>query len=175
MSLFVFNFFFYPKINNVVVSYFVIGDRIDGLQTLFLALGGAMIGAIAIAFSLIMFAMQINVERIPYGLFRKFSTDSKLLGLFVIVFFLAITIICLSLISDTTWVTITALIATWSTIFIIVFFLVAYRRALILISPVEQLKILVIGTKKNLNLWSRAARRTTPLLKGNNLDSKVTD
>ena len=110
MSLFVFNFFFYPKINNVVVSYFVIGDRIDGLQTLFLALGGAMIGAIAIAFSLIMFAMQINVERIPYGLFRKFSTDSKLLGLFVIVFFLAITIICLSLISDTTWVTITALI-----------------------------------------------------------------
>ncbi|KTD48147.1 hypothetical protein Lrub_1476 [Legionella rubrilucens] len=167
VSLFILNILVYPKINKIVEPYYQIGDRINGLQTLFIALGGAMIGATAIAFSLIMFAMQVNVERMPYGLFRKFSADLRLLGLFVIVFFLAITIACLSLISNVTWVTTTVLIAIWSTVFIIIFFLVAYRRALILISPIEQLTILVTDTKNNLNIWSRAAQRASPLLRNN--------
>lgn len=175
LGLFILNYFIYPKINGIVEPYFQIGDRINGIQTLFIALGGAMIGATAIAFSLIMFAMQVNVGRVPYGLFRKFSSDLRLLSIFVIVFFLAIMIACLSLVSDITWITVTILIATWSTIFIILFFLVAYKRALTLISPIEQLSILINSTKKNLGLWAKAARRATPLLKNSNSKKKETD
>jgi hypothetical protein len=174
LGLLILNCFIYPKINEIVEPYFQIRDRINGIQTLLITLGGAMIGATAIAFSLIMFAMQVNVGRVPYGLFRKFSSDLRLLSIFVIVFFLAIMIACLSLVSDTTWISIIILIATWSTIFIILFFLVAYKRALTLISPIEQLSILITSTKKNLDLWKKAARRATPLLQ-NNSEKKEAD
>ena len=154
-----------PKLHSVLEPYFSVQDRFDGFQTLLVTLGGALIGATAIAFSLIMFAMQVNVERMPYGLFRKFSSDPKLLCSFAITFVFAIAITCSSLIPDKSWVTLATLGAMWSSVFILIFFLIAYRRALNLISPTKQLSILVADTKKNLDVWARAAQRATPLIK----------
>lgn len=157
--------FLVPVLQNATEPYFSEQSRFDGFQTLLVTLGGALIGATAIAFSLIMFAMQVSVERMPHGLFRKFSSDSKLLGTFAVTFVLAILITSLSLIPDKTWVVVAALITAWSSVLIIVFFLLAYRRALSLISPTKQLAFIVTDTKKNLNAWGRAAYRAAPLLR----------
>ena len=154
-----------PKLNSVLEPYFSVQERFNGLQTLLVTLGAALIGATAIAFALIMFAMQVNVERMPYGLFRKFSSDQKLLGSFALTFVFAIAIICSSLIPDESWVTLATLGAMWGSVSILIFLLIAYRRALNLISPTKQLLILVADTKKNLDFWARAAQRAAFLIK----------
>ncbi len=164
LSLVVANWLFFPDFNRVLEHYFSTQNRFSGLQVLFVSLGGAMIGATAIAFSLIMFAMQVNVERMPHGLFKKFSSDFKLLGSFAITFFLAIFITSLSLIPDNSWVTLAVLVATWCLMLLLIFLILAYRRALDLISPTKQLYLLTIDTKKDLNRWSKAASRLAPLL-----------
>jgi hypothetical protein len=89
---------FIPALQNHFESYLSVQGRLASIRALFLTLGGALIGATAIAFSLIMFAMQVNVERMPHGLFRKFSSDVKLLGAFAATFSLAALITGLSLI-----------------------------------------------------------------------------
>ena len=170
--LIILNIAIYPSVYGYVKPYFEINDRMSSLQSLFLGLGGALTGATAIAFSLIMFAMQVNVERLPYGLFKKFSTDFKLLGLFIIIMLLAISISSMSLIQDATWSTKFICIAFWNISIIILLTLTAYKRALTLISPFEQLAILVSHTKKNLTLWSKAANRAVPLLRKSNVEDK---
>ncbi|MFL0809355.1 MAG: hypothetical protein K6L76_02970 [Agarilytica sp.] len=154
-------------LQNYLEPQFAQSGRLDSLTSLFLAIGGAMIGATAIAFSLIMFAMQVNVERMPHGLFRKFSSDIKLLGVFASTFSLAIIITVLSLISDKSFVAIAILVSIWCSSLIIVLFMVAYRRALDLISPTKQLSLVVLDTKKNFNRWDRAVRRTAPIIRAN--------
>ena len=153
------------KFNSVLGSYFSVQDRFNGFRTLLVTLGSALIGATAIAFSLIMFAMQVNVERMPYGLFRKFSSDPKLIGSFAITFVLAITITFLSLVTDKSWVTLVSFGVVWGLVLILIFLLIAYRRALNLISPTKQLLFIVADTKKNLDVWARAAQRAAPLFK----------
>ncbi|HHT9690286.1 TPA: hypothetical protein ACT9A8_000209 [Legionella pneumophila] len=172
LFLIIINIYLYPTIKTHTNLYFSINDHIDSLQSLFLGLGGALIGATAIAFSLIMFAMQVNVQRLPYGLFKKFSTDKKLLGLFVFIMLLAVGISSMSLIQAPEWSALFCLFSFWSIFLIILLTLAAYRRALTLISPFEQLSILISNTKKNLTLWSKAANRAIPLMKKNPLDNE---
>lgn len=170
LTLFFCSLWFYQDLRFLIEPYFSNKESIDSLQTLFVSLGGALIGATAIAFSLIMFAMQVNVERMPHGLFRKFSSDLKLLSSFGVTFALAMVITILSLIPDDSWVTISLLVAVWCVNLIVLFLLIAYRRALSLISPTEQLAILVTDTKINLKKWNKAAQRALPLLKGDEDD-----
>ncbi|MFC1884659.1 DUF2254 family protein [Thermodesulfobacteriota bacterium] len=154
-----------PKFNSILEPYFSFKDRFENFRTLLMTLGGALIGATAIAFSLIMFAMQVNVERMPYGLFRKFSSDLKLLGSFAITFLLALFITCSYLITDKSLAALIAFCAAWSSALILIFLVFAYRRALNLISPTKQLAILVENTKRNLNAWAKAAHRHEPILR----------
>lgn len=156
-----------PALQTYLEPYFSQPGRIDSFKALYLSLGGAMIGATAIAFSLIMFAMQVNVERMPHGLFRKFSSDAKLLGAFTSTFSLALIITVLSLIPDKSWVSIATLVTVWCSFLIILLFVLAYRRALILISPTMQLGLVVADTKRDFKIWDRAIKRTTPLLRKN--------
>jgi hypothetical protein len=139
-------------------------DRVTMVRDLCLNLGSALIGATAIAFSLIMFAMQVNVERMPHGLFRKFSTDSKLIFTFVATFSLATVTICLSLIPDSSWVAFSIVTSAWSLILILLLFGIAYRRALDLISPTKQIELLLADTKKNFITLDKAIRRISPML-----------
>lgn len=152
-----------PQLQSGLDAYFSDQVRFTAFQSLLSTLGGAMVGATAIAFSLIMFAMQVNVERMPHGMFRKFSADIKLLGSFVITFLLAVSISVLSLIPDKSWVAISTLIAIWALLLSLGLFIFAYRRALNLISPTKQLSIIVADVRRNFRVWERAARRSAPL------------
>ena len=153
-----------PTLQGALAPYFSDDVRFAGFRTLLVTLGGSLIGAAAIAFTLVMFAMQVNVERMPHGLFRKFSSDQKLLCAFTATFLLAIVIATMSLIPDTSWLAIATLVACWGTALILVFFLYAYRRALRLISPTQQLIFVVADAHRDLQAWVRRARRAGPLL-----------
>ena len=153
-----------PTIQGALEPYFLTEERFSGFRTLLVTVGGSLIGAAAIVFSLVMFAMQVNVERMPHGLFRKFSADPKVLGAFAATFLLAIAVAGLSLVPDRSWLAVATLIASWGTVLILVLFLYAYRRALSLISPTQQLALVVADVRRDLQAWLRRARRAAPLL-----------
>jgi len=143
-----------------------LGDKehLASVQQFLVTLGGALIGATAIAFSLIMFAMQVNVDRMPHGLFRKFGSDVRLLAAFVSTFVLATGIAVASLIVEQKSIVEALVLAMWSTLLILLLFLNAYRRALVLISPSEQLRIVVATAHADMQRWVKRAKRLEPLL-----------
>lgn len=139
-------------------------DHLSAFQQLLTSLGGALLGATAIAFSLIMFAMQINVDRMPYGLFRKLGSDLRLLFAFVVTFVLAVGIASLSLSVEEVGVARSLALAAWGAVLTLLLFLYAYRRALALISPHEQLRIVRQTAVASLQRWVARAKRMAPLL-----------
>jgi hypothetical protein len=153
-----------PAIQNVVGQFFATDERLATLRNFLVALGGALVGATAIGFSVVMFAVQMNFARTPYGLFRKLSSDFRLLGAFAATFFLALGVGVVSLIPDASWVAIALVSAGWATVLILVLFLYAYRRALKLINPLQQINFIVVRARHDLRAWVRRARRAKPLL-----------
>jgi hypothetical protein len=71
-----------PELRKWLESHFATEAQLGILRSLFLTLGGALIGAAAIVSSLVLFAMQVNIERMPHGLFRRLSADPRLLSAF---------------------------------------------------------------------------------------------
>ena len=163
---------FSPAIQLATDYYFGNDEKLSDLRAVFLTLGGSLIGATAIAFSLIMFAMQVNLERMPYGLFRKFSSDIKIMGAITATFVLALTIIATSIFIDRSWLAYLILIAFWSTFLIPILILYAYNRALRLVSPATQLDIIVQETRYNLKAWDRRAKRAKPLFEQASLQNR---
>ena len=139
-------------------------DHIKTLQDLYGSLGAAMIGAAAIAASFVLFAMQVNVERLPYGLFRRFSGDARLLTAFATSFILAIALACFSLSDDPDWVARLLASALLTVAVILRLFLFAYRRSLDLISPQQQLSLLVADGRRDVRLWERRIRWLSPVI-----------
>jgi hypothetical protein len=140
----------------------------------FLNVGSALIGAAAIVTSLVLFAMQVNIERMPHGLFRRLSADRKLLGAFALAFLLAIGVATLSTFVDQARLAHVVLAASWAVVFILISFMYAYRRALVLINPLQQLDILIQDTRKELRTWARRAQRAIPLLERDESASSTT-
>lgn len=164
LALLVVCFLVAPALQNALAAQFTTPQRIATLQTLVMTLGGAFIGATAIAFSVVMFAVQINFARMPYGLFQRLSSDVKLLGAFAATFLAAIAIASLSLFPDKTWLAFAVIGASYGTILILALFLYSYRRALLLINPLYQLRLLVERACEEMRIWDRRARRAAPLL-----------
>ena len=138
--------------------------EVETFRSMFQSLGGGLVGATAIAFALVMFAMQTNVEKMPHGLFKRLSSDGRLLGAYLLSFLLSVFVMSLSLVPNSDWITVAVLSAFWATVSILWLFLFAYRRALLLINPVSQLSILVHDTARNLTAWANMADKLTPLL-----------
>ncbi len=153
-----------PALQNVLASYYSTEHTIEGLRGLILNAGTALIGAAAIVTSLVLFAMQVNIERMPHGLFRRLSADRKLLGAFASAFLLAIGVATLSTFVDKARLALVVLAASWAVVFILISFMYAYRRALVLINPLQQLGILIQDTRKELRTWAKRAQRAMPLL-----------
>lgn len=153
-----------PLIQRATGGYFEDGERIAALRSLLSDTGAALIGATAIAFSLVVFAMQINVERMPHGLFRRLSSDKRLLGSFLGSFLAAIVVVATSLIPDGSWVAIAIFAALWGIVVILLLFLYAYRRALQLINPIEQLAIMSRAVQEELRKWKQLADKAAILL-----------
>ena len=157
-----------PALQAMLELQFATKEMLESLRTLFVGTGGALIGAAAITFALVMFAIQVNVERMPHGLFRKLSTDGKLLGAFAATFILAIAVATLSVILDGPRLALAVLGAGWGTLLILLLFLYAYRRALSLINPNQQLRFVVETARRDLRRWARRAHHAGPLLEGPN-------
>lgn len=153
-----------PWLQRVTGDYFNRSENLATLRTLLSGTGSALIGATAIAFSLVVFAMQINVERMPHGLFRNLSSDRRLLGAFLGTFVIALVIAASSLIPEGRWALPAILTALWGTILILVLFLCAYRRALQLINPVSQLNIMLNSVRRELHKWDRRAEKAAILM-----------
>lgn len=154
-----------PFLQTLAGGFFSKQENLGALKSLLGGVGSALIGAAAIAFSIIVFAMQTNVERMPHGLFKQFSSDRRLLCSFMGSFVTAIAIAGISLIPDASWAMPAILTAIWGIAVIVLFFLYAYRRALHLINPMEQLRIMSSTVSRDLRKWSRLADNASILLR----------
>ena len=144
--------------------------RLSSLQTLLVSTGTALIGGAAIASSLVLFAMQVNVERLPFGLFRRLSSDAKLLLAFAGSFFLAISVASLSLIASPPRSSAVIGVAGLCIFLVLRSFLFAYKRSLFLISPECQLQLIRAGVAKEVRRWERHVRWAEPLVQKNDED-----
>lgn len=150
--------FILPLLQKMTGSYFTGPENLATLRSLLSGTGAALIGAATIGFSLVVFAMQINVERMPHGLFRQLSSDRRLLFSFLGSFVLALLIAGSSLLlPDETWAMPMILTAVAGVAGIVLLFLYAYRRALKIINPIEQLSIMTGVSCVELQKWSRLA------------------
>lgn len=118
-----------PKLSSILGPYFETNEQLERLNSLFLTLGGALIGAAAIVFALVIFILQVNFERMPHGLFRKLSSDWRLLCAFVITFVSGIAVCTLSLLPEKSSLAFRVLAALGLTGLILCLFLYAFRRA----------------------------------------------
>lgn len=142
---------------------YITDKRVENVQQVLLALGGSFVGATAIIFSLVMFAMQVNVERMPYGLFHKFNSDKKLLLSFLLSFIFASSIMALSIVDVSKYIIYIILISFWLSFSILLLFLFAYQRALSLVSPTKQLLFIHQDLDKYLKRCSKKAIKAAPL------------
>lgn len=156
------SFYFTPTLQNALEAYFAVGDRFDVFKTVLMTIGGALIGGTAVVFSFVLFAMQVNVERMPHRLFHKFSTDARLLGTFALIFFIALAITVSPAILNMAWLAVTVLLATFGVLAMFMLFLYAYKRALQLINPIVQLGFVVEDACNDLQAWAQRAQRATP-------------
>lgn len=154
------------SIQDVLENYYSSQQRIEELRSLILSVGSALVGATAIVASLVLFSMQVNVERLPHRLFHSLSKDFKLLGAFALAFILAIAVAILSTFIDHEKLATVVTIASSAIVLILILFLYAYWRALNLINPLQQLRRLRQTTLKELQAWARRAQRMTPFLEG---------
>ena len=148
-----------PTLQPTLEAHFPTEEAVRTVQSLILNTGSALIGAAAIVTSLVLFAMQVNVERMPHGLFRRLSEDRKLLGAFTVAFVLAIGVAALSTVAEQAKLAVVLVSSGWAIFLILGLFLYAYRRALRLINPLEQLQILLDDTRKELRRRARRAER----------------
>ncbi len=139
-------------------------DNIAAYKALYLGIGQAMIGATAIAATFVLFAMQVNVESLPYGLFRRFGSDRKLLSAFFFSIVIAIALTCLSLSDAIGWTGPVMAAAIWAVALNLRLLLFAYRRSLDLISPTDQLGLLRRDAERQVRYWQRRIRWLTPVI-----------
>jgi hypothetical protein len=139
-------------------------ERLARLSTLLVTVGGALVGATAISFSVVVFSVQINVERTPDGLFQTLSRDQRLIVAFVATVGLSVIGAALSLTVDAGYVARTSVAAIWIVIFVPSLIVYAYLRALKLINPRHQIQLLLSSSVRYLSRWSKRADHATPLI-----------
>ena len=165
------SFYLSSSFQTVLESHYPTEDSIQELQRLLLNIGTALIGATAIVTSLVLFAMQVNIERMPHGLFRRLSTDRGLLGAFALAFLFAIGVAVLPTFMERTTTADVLIAAVWFVVLLFLLFLYAYRRALVLVNPLQQIQLLLQDTRKDLDIWDRRACRALPLLKADQIET----
>ncbi|ELB1500468.1 hypothetical protein QPP81_003653 [Vibrio alginolyticus] len=131
----------------------------DHVSSLLLTIGGALIGFTAIVFSLLLFSLQTNIQRLRYLDFHKFSTDKKIFTRLLFCFLIAITIAGSSLVKDQNISGQTLVIAVWLILLFIVLLYHSYKRALTLVNPIEQIHLILSYSSKQHNKWDKAIER----------------
>ncbi|EEF5103208.1 hypothetical protein GIC38_18865, partial [Salmonella enterica] len=170
-----FSFLFLMPYKQSVELYFSNENLLSALRSLLGGIGAALIGATAIVFSLIVFSMQTNIERMPHGLFRKFGSDLLLLGSFLGSFVIATLVASMSLIPNNKLAMYAIFICVWGVLAALILFLYAYRRALKLINPITQLTLMYNSVHKDLVKWDRLATRAQDIMENNDVDQSKTE
>lgn len=134
-------------------------DRLTAIETLLVTVGGSLIGATAIVSAMVVYALQVNVERMPHALFRRLSADPRLSLAFVGTFSLATLVAALSMIVTQQDVVLPLFVALWSLVLVLTLFAYAYRRTLDLVNPSFQLTHIVKNAQKGLERWDKYAER----------------
>lgn len=129
------------------------------LSNLFLNTGTALIGASAIVFTLIIFTLQVNIERMPYGLFNTLSSDKKILLSFILTVLLSLSIAIFSVLIDQYNKQFFSFLYLLFIALIINLFLFAYKRSLHLINPIKQLDLLKDISIKNMHYYLRIYKK----------------
>lgn len=148
-------------------------EQMESLRGLISTVGGAMIGATAIVTSFILFAMQVNVDRLPHSLFRRFSTDPALLGIFGLSFAASVAGTSLTLIADARFFALLIVLAVVSLALVLRLLLHAYRRSLKLINPIEQLTLIHADEDRRMRMWERRIHWLMPLVRLPQDDERV--
>ena len=153
-----------PRLQAWLETWFADDQAVQRVQDLLVSTGAALIGATAIVTSLVLFAMQVNVERMPHRLFRRLSEDRNLLFAFASGFVLAVAVTTLSAVVELDNLAVVLVASVWAILLILALFLYAYRRALRLINPLDQLQMLLDDARRELRRWARQIERVRPLL-----------
>ncbi|NOQ31410.1 MAG: hypothetical protein GQ570_09830 [Helicobacteraceae bacterium] len=153
---------------NLLFTYIPDTETVKAFNSLFLSVGASFISATAIIFSIIIFTLQINNERLPHGMFKKISRDTRLLSSFIMAVILSVLITICSLISDTSTIFYVIQISITFILLILCCFIYSYTRALKLINPIYQLEAIVKSTREDLLSWDKAFKKTKN--KNNNND-----
>lgn len=132
--------------------------RLDALRSVIVTIGGALIGGAAIAASFILFAMQVNVERLPHGLFRRLSADRRLITAVGATFptALIVSFVSVAVTKENAAAMIAATIG--GTVIVLRLFFYSYSRSLHLINPGQQLAIVIGDVRRSLRVWERRRR-----------------
>ncbi len=157
------------KIDRTIEAHFVDQKPIDLVNTFLMTLGAALFGASAIVSSFVLFAMQVNIQRMPHGLFRRFGRDPLLLLSFSLAFILSLAVLIIAVVPMS--LAGKAGVALWATIVTILLFLISYNRALRLVNPSLQLAAVVKNSQQALSKWSRRLERARPLIPSTNSES----
>ncbi|MFY4808038.1 hypothetical protein ACOTVK_05690 [Aliarcobacter butzleri] len=129
------------------------------LSNLFLNTGTALIGASAIVFTLIIFTLQVNIERMPYGLFNTLSSDKKILISFILTILLSLSIAVFSVLIDQWNKELFSFLYLLFISSIVNLFLLAYKRALHLINPIKQLDLLKDISIKDMHYYLKIYKK----------------
>ena len=138
--------------------------HLDTTADVYTSGGAALFSATAIVSSIVLFSLQANFERTPYGLFKKLSADARLLSLFAIAFLASGSIVIASAFltkSTAPWLNFAS---AWAVVITLGALLWSYRRALTLMSPIEQMNYLLRRVVRNCQVWERRAKRARPVI-----------
>lgn len=150
----------------LIISYIspslqlLLNNKIKTLESIFVSVGSGFISATAIVFTLIIFVLQINVERLPYGLFRQISRDKRILLPFIFSLCFSIIISSLSLFIKEDFESLYFFCFLFLIISIIFLFLYSFNRALLLINPIHQLNTLIHNSNRNFSYAIKIFNRT---------------
>ncbi len=159
------SFFVIPTIQSYLEPRFLNApERLSALRSLLVGVGASLIGATAIIFSVVMLAVQLNFARIPFGLFRRLSSDVPLLASFAATFILGVVVGICALLPNAEWVAPAVVMSGWSTLAALALFYFAYMRALDLISPAKQMQIVLRKASHSMSRWKKRANQYAPLL-----------
>ncbi|WP_156032638.1 hypothetical protein [Parvularcula oceani] len=154
--------------STIIDAVYVFGEvDVQAVRALLVSSGAALLGASAIVSSLVLFAMQVNVERMPFGLFRRFGADARLLWAFAATFVLSLAVATSSLLVSPAAAPIVLAVALTAATVVLFLFLYTYRRALALISPHQQLAFIRRDVAREARRWGRRASRAALVMEAN--------
>lgn len=151
------NIYVWPALQNALETRYATEQSIGELRSLIQNIGVALMGAVVIVVPVMLLAIHVNFERVPYRFFLRLSADKGLLSLFGLAFLSAISVIVLPIFSDQSTLACFVLSTFAAAMFIFLLFLYSYRRALFLINPMKQLEMLAKDAKNELQKWARIA------------------